>query len=122
MFWGLGSQVLVLKVGVPNVGYESAPQGEAPGFEFPQDCGSQGWGEVSGEILSQPLLPSLVWFPLHLPDVKGSLYQFLGFIQRRFSIYSCTFPVSLEGGEFRIFLCRHLESFFFFFFHFKSLF
>ena len=40
--------------------------------------------------------------------------------QRKFSIYSCRFPVSLEGDEFRIFLCRCCESFFFFKFYFED--
>lgn len=32
----------VLKVGVSEVGFRPfAPQGEAPGFEFPPDCGRQ---------------------------------------------------------------------------------
>lgn len=40
MFWGLNSHVLMLKVGVPNVGYKArAVQGEALGFEFPPNCG-----------------------------------------------------------------------------------
>ena len=40
MFRELVSQVLVLKPGVPNVGYEPfAPQGEALGFKFPPDFG-----------------------------------------------------------------------------------
>ena len=41
VFYGLISQVLVLKLGVPGVTYESfAPQGEALAFEFPPDCES----------------------------------------------------------------------------------
>lgn len=40
VFWGLLSQVLVLKPGVPKVGSKPfAPQGEALGFEFPPDFG-----------------------------------------------------------------------------------
>lgn len=53
MFWGLLFQVLVLKPGVPNVGYKPfAPQGEALGFEFPPNFGMpcQVWG--LGEIVS----------------------------------------------------------------------
>ena len=45
IFWELLSQVLVLAIGVPNVGYEPfAPQGEALGFEFPGNCESPLWG------------------------------------------------------------------------------
>lgn len=41
MFCGFVSQVLVLKVGVLHVEFKPfAPQVEAPGFEFPPDCGS----------------------------------------------------------------------------------
>lgn len=40
IFGGLVSQVLILKAGVSDVGYEPIdPWGEAPGFEFPTNCG-----------------------------------------------------------------------------------
>jgi len=47
MFWGLIFQMLVLKGGVPDVGYKPfTPWEEALGFEFPPNCGSlcNGWG------------------------------------------------------------------------------
>ena len=41
MFCGLISQVLVLEVRVPDVGFKPfTSQGEALCFEFPSDCGS----------------------------------------------------------------------------------
>lgn len=46
MSWELISEVLVLKVGLLNAGYELlAPQREAPDFEFPPACGlpHRGW-------------------------------------------------------------------------------
>lgn len=58
------SQVQVLKIGVPSVGFNSfAPPGGATGFEFPLDRG------VYGEIVPQPLLPALMWVFAPLPDV-----------------------------------------------------
>lgn len=45
------SQVGVLKVGVPDDRSEPfAPQGEAPGFEFPPSYGSLYQGRVYGKI------------------------------------------------------------------------
>lgn len=112
MLWGLGSQAQVLKVEVPDVGYRSfALRGEMPGFEFPQDCGSEHYSAVSRKISSSPA--SSVWFPFHLRDVKRSLYQFLRFFRGNFT-YIAVNSVSLEGDEFCIFLCRCLESLFFF--------
>ena len=46
MFWGLISQVQVLKAEVPDMEFKPfIPQGEAPGFEFPPGCAllCQGW-------------------------------------------------------------------------------
>lgn len=119
-FWTLGSQEPVLKVGVPHVGYECfAPQGKLPALSppFPHLHGKvsmPGRGGGRGYPVSQPLLPSCMWFHLHLPEVKGggSLYRFLVYFRRKFSIYTCRFPTSPGGGEFRIFLPYHLESLF----------
>lgn len=36
-------------------------------------------GGVYGEIISQLFLPSLMWFPFCLLDVKGLSHQLLGF-------------------------------------------
>lgn len=45
MFWGLISQVHILKTGVPDVRLKPfPPQGEDAGFEFPPDWRSQHWG------------------------------------------------------------------------------
>ena len=69
MLRGLGSQAQVLKFKVPNVGYRSFTlSGEMAGFEFPRDCGSERHSAVSGKISAT--LPSSVWFPFHLRDVK----------------------------------------------------
>ena len=47
MFWGLVSQVQVLKVGVPDGGFRPfALQGEAPGSEFSHDYGLPSPGMV----------------------------------------------------------------------------
>ena len=54
----------VLKVGVPDVGFQSfPPQGEAPGSEFPPVVGHcpSCAGAMYGEIAPQPLLPALRW-------------------------------------------------------------
>lgn len=62
MFWGFVSQVLVLKVAVVHMGFKPfAPQVEAPGFEFPPDCGSLPQERVYSVTVSQPLLPALMW-------------------------------------------------------------
>lgn len=55
MFQELISQVQVLKVEVvPDMGFKTfAPQGEAPGFEFPSNCGSL--GGIYDKVVSQPL-------------------------------------------------------------------
>lgn len=56
MFWGLISQMHVLKVEVPNVRFKHfTPQGEAPDFEFPPVVGNCGGGGVYDEIVSQLL-------------------------------------------------------------------
>lgn len=74
-FRGYVSQVQVLNVGVPDVGFKPfTPQGEAPGFEFTPNCGLPCCQWVYGGIVSQPLLPASVWFFLflfffHLPSV-----------------------------------------------------
>ena len=60
----------VLKVEMPDVGFKPfAPQGEALGFEFPPDCGSQYWDGVYGDIVSQLLLSTSIWTFCHLPDM-----------------------------------------------------
>lgn len=38
---------------------------------------------VCGEVVSQYFLPTLMWFSSCLPNVKDSLCQFLGFLQRQ---------------------------------------
>lgn len=55
MFQGLISQVHVLKFEVvPDMGFKTfAPQGKAPGFEFPSNCGSL--DGIYDKIVSQPL-------------------------------------------------------------------
>lgn len=57
----LVSQMLVLKVRLPDVGYEPfASHGEAPGFQFFANCGSLFHGRLC-EILSQHFLPAPMW-------------------------------------------------------------
>lgn len=77
IFWGLVSQVLVLKVRMPNVGYKTfTPQSEAPGVEFPYNGSWHQQWEFWLDCISA--------FPTHfdrfsfgLPNVKGSVYKFL---------------------------------------------
>lgn len=40
-------------------------------------------GRVLGKIMSQPVLPALMWFPSGFPNVIGTLPQFLGLSFRR---------------------------------------
>lgn len=85
MFWGLISQVPVLKIGVPVVGYKPfTAQREAQGFEFPPGFGFLCLCGVHGETVDWPSLPTLMCFPSHLPNGKRPLCQFLGFCQRKF--------------------------------------
>lgn len=76
-FWGLLSQVLVLKVGVPDVGCGPSLLREALGFEFPPDCGSLCLGGDYGTLEAPP--PTAVCFPSSLPNGKGSISQLLVF-------------------------------------------
>ena len=50
-----------------------------------------------GETVSQPFLSTLLWFPSCLPNVKGSLHQFLIPPRGNCSIRSCRFSVSVGG-------------------------
>lgn len=113
MLRSLGSQAQVLKFEVPNVGYRSFTlRGEMAGFEFP--WGLWVWAPQCG--FWQDLCLSSVFCVISV-----SLAGYEEVFQRQFSIYSCRIPVSLEGDEFCIILCRCLESFFFFSpFNFKS--
>ena len=82
------SQGQVLKVGLPDVGHKPFTlQGEALGFELSP--------EMRGEIVSQPLLPTSMWSPSHLLDVKGLLHQFLGFFSMEIVPYIAVDPVYL---------------------------
>ena len=57
IFEGLVSQVQVLNIGVPDVGFKAfAPQGEAWGFEIPPNCGfvSQGWSLWQNRVSASP--------------------------------------------------------------------
>ena len=109
MFWELISQVQVLKVVVPNVGFKPfTPQGEAPGLEFPANCGSlHRWG------FTAKLYPSLSYpLPCGPSLLRGicSIDRLLGFFSRdRSSTCRCRSGVSMGGDEFRIRLPRHLE-------------
>lgn len=106
MFWRLIFQGPILKVRVPDMRYlmNSASQGQAPGFGFLPECGSlcQGGG-IYCDISSQPFLPTLMWFPFHLYDVKGSLCQVLDSFQRKLfhsiTVDLCTWKVS-SGSSF----------------------
>ena len=61
VFGGLICQVLVLKVGVPDVGYEPCtPWGEVPGLRSLLTACSRAWGGVYGESASQPFLSASV--------------------------------------------------------------
>ena len=62
-------------------------------------------GEVFGETALLTLLPILMWsfYPLLWRWCLASVQVFFR------SICSCRFGVSMGGGEFRIFLCWHLN-------------
>lgn len=49
----------------------------SPGFDFPPACVLLCCGGVYGNIVSQPLLPALMWSSSHLTDVNMSLCPFL---------------------------------------------
>lgn len=57
--------------------------------------------------MSHSLLPALMWFSFHLPDVWLSLSQALIFFNKEIVSY-----VAVDTNEFRIFLHPHLERFF----------
>ena len=63
--WGLIFHVLVLEIGMPDMGYKLfIPQGEALGFAFPLDCMSLlGIGFMTRFCLS---LSYLLWFDFPL--------------------------------------------------------
>lgn len=64
------SQVYVPKIGMLNV--ESEPltsREEVLHSKFPPDYGRHAKGGIYGKILSQPLLPTSMWFPSHLFNV-----------------------------------------------------
>lgn len=70
MFWGLISQVHILKVEVSDVDFELfTTQEEALGLSSLLIVGCHTCGRVYGEIVSQLFLPTLIWFSFHLPDV-----------------------------------------------------
>lgn len=85
-------------------------QGSQSWFGLPLTCGLLCCGGIYGNIVSQPLLPTLIWSSSHLTDVTVSLCQFLGFCfvlfscRENFSIYSCRFLESVGGTEVKIFL------------------
>lgn len=110
MSQGLLYQVQVLKVvGAPTVGFKPfTPWGkESSHFEFPPNLGSPapGWGY--SESVSQPLLPGGRVFLIYLLCRSHSA-PFWGFFQRTLFYRYCRLGGSL-GGEFRMFLCCHLE-------------
>ena len=66
--------------------------GRSSGFWVPSGLYITTGDGVYDEILSQPFLPALVWFPSHLPHVMRSLQQVL-------SRGSYRFGLSVEGGK-----------------------
>lgn len=46
-----------------HMGFKTAPQGESLGLEFPASVGHCIGDGVYGEIVSQPFLLTLMWFP-----------------------------------------------------------
>ena len=105
MFWGFVSQVLVLKVAVLHVVFKPfAPQVEAPGFEFPPGCGSLPQERVYSVIVSQPLLPTLMWVFSYLHNAVFRIFP-----RGSCSILSHRFTVSTEGGKPRTLLHCHLQ-------------
>lgn len=68
----------VLEAGMPHVGFETLFYKEKLQV---LSCHHAG-GEVYGKTVSQPLLPSAMWFSSHLPRVSFSLNQPLGFYKK----------------------------------------
>lgn len=80
LFWVFIFQGEVLKVEVPSMGFEPfSPQREALGFEFSPSVGHHTRGGVYGKIVSHTLLPTLMWFSFHVPNVWSLLSKSLGF-------------------------------------------
>ena len=40
-------------------------------------------GGVCNEIVFQPFRPTRMWFPSHLPNLTGSLYQYVNYFQKK---------------------------------------
>lgn len=99
MFWGLISQVQVLKIGVPDVGFKRfAPWGGARGFEFPLD-----YGLLHSRLFMVRLCVSLsycfvVCF-LWLTQYIGVIQLVLVFFQSSCSLCSYRFRVFVGGGS-----------------------
>ena len=70
MFWGLISQVQVLKVGVPDVGSDPSLLREQlwDGSSL-SIVGLHAERGVYGETVSQHLVPTFMWVFSHLPNV-----------------------------------------------------
>lgn len=100
----LVSQIQVLKVRVPGVGFKPlAPQegGPVQAGEFPSHCGSArgkegGGGEGHGQTESRPRLPASRPLFSPLPRVKELLCQFSGLCHRKGSTAGCN---SVSRGE-----------------------
>ena len=61
-----------------------------------------------GENTSLPLHPVLMW-SFYPSLLKSYLASFQAFFRGNYSMCSGKFGVSMGGGEFRLFLCCHLE-------------
>ena len=72
----------------------------------PFACGSLHWVWVYDKIVSQPLLPILMWVFFLFAQHAGVTQLLWGFLsERNCSMCSCRFCAYIRGGEFRILLC-----------------
>lgn len=110
VFGGFVSQVPVLNIGVSGVGHKPLLREKlwvlSSLLILGQCTGMR--GRDYGEIVFQQFLSASVPFSSPLPNVMGSL-PVLVFFRGNYSIYICSFSVSMGGGEFRIFLHCHPE-------------
>lgn len=109
MFGRFIFQLQVLKVGVPEAGDNPSFLGRSSGSVRSlgiAGCHARGW--VYGETLSQPFLPALMCL-LMWRSYSANFHFFFGV---NCTISSCRLGVSLGGGEFRLFLCHHVELLF----------
>lgn len=91
-FWGLVSQVQVLKLGVSVGGFKPfSSWGEALGSEFSSDWDITVWeGGIYGKTVSQPLLSPSMWFLFLFASCVAVAQPGLSFFSEAFIPYVAT--------------------------------